>query len=422
MTSLAEELLRDDHPALEREARQAVIEAFAEAVRLPRSSFPPRAVTARLDVRTEEARRLPPGQIVTRKWPVLHYGTVPTFDAATWRFRITGQVERPVELTWAELQALPRQETLCDIHCVTRWSRYDNLFAGRAGPSAAGAGRRSARGPLRPGPCGARLHDQPAAGGPRPSGKSPGAEPQRRGADPGAWRAGPPPGTAPLLLEECQVGTRNRAAGGGLPWLLGAERLPHARRSLARGTLRTAGSGPDAPRSALCRLPFQTDPFFLPSMAETPRRPSPDAQADLRVKEIMRAADSWAREAPRALMPAIRAVCIRLAEMVADQRHYLAPLPEPQESERQDGPEPGGGPTPIEAGGGGAGDAPEGIGRNGAPLDRVLGGGRLGPERMELHRYPVPGGLHRPRCRRTNDPTPTGPTTSWRESSPRRGR
>ncbi len=87
-------------------------------------------MTARVDVRTEEARRLPPGQIVTRKWPVLHYGTVPPFDALTWRFRITGQVDRPLELTWAELQALPRQETLCDIHCVTRWSRYDNLFAG----------------------------------------------------------------------------------------------------------------------------------------------------------------------------------------------------------------------------------------------------------------------------------------------------
>jgi hypothetical protein len=82
-------------------------------------------------------------------------------------------------------------------------------------------------------------------------------------------------------------------------------------------------------------LPFPTDPFFLSSMAESPRRPSPEAQADLRVKEIMRAADSWAREAPRALMPAIRAVCVRLAEMVADQRHYLAPLPEPQESERR---------------------------------------------------------------------------------------
>ncbi len=70
-------------------------------------------------------------------------------------------------------------------------------------------------------------------------------------------------------------------------------------------------------------------------MAESPRRPTPEAQADQRITEILRAADSWSREAPGALMPAIRAVCIRLAEMVADQRHYLAPLPEPQESERR---------------------------------------------------------------------------------------
>lgn len=70
-------------------------------------------------------------------------------------------------------------------------------------------------------------------------------------------------------------------------------------------------------------------------MAEAPRRPPPEAQADQRLKEILRAADSWSKEAPRALMPAIRAVCIRLAEMVADQRHYLAPLPEPQETERR---------------------------------------------------------------------------------------
>src|SRR5690349_24713265 len=70
-------------------------------------------------------------------------------------------------------------------------------------------------------------------------------------------------------------------------------------------------------------------------MADSTRRPSPEAQADQRIREILRAADSWSREAPTALTPAIRAVCIRLAEMVADQRHYLAPLPEPQESERR---------------------------------------------------------------------------------------
>src|SRR5215217_3869638 len=70
-------------------------------------------------------------------------------------------------------------------------------------------------------------------------------------------------------------------------------------------------------------------------MAESPRRPTPEVQADQRISDILRAADSWSREAPRTLTPAIRAVCIRLAEMVADQRHYLAPLPEPQESERR---------------------------------------------------------------------------------------
>ncbi|MEO7985384.1 MAG: sulfite oxidase-like oxidoreductase [Gemmatimonadales bacterium] len=74
--------------------------------------------------------RLPPGQVVTRKWPVLHYGSVPTVDLARWRFTVGGLVEHPFALTWDELQALPRRETVCDIHCVTRWSRYDNVFEG----------------------------------------------------------------------------------------------------------------------------------------------------------------------------------------------------------------------------------------------------------------------------------------------------
>lgn len=70
-------------------------------------------------------------------------------------------------------------------------------------------------------------------------------------------------------------------------------------------------------------------------MHDATQRPGPDAQANQRITEILRAAASWSREAPHALEPSIRAVCIRLAEMVADQRHYLAPLPEPQESERR---------------------------------------------------------------------------------------
>ena len=84
----------------------------------------------RVDALDPTRPRLPPGQIVTRKWPVLHYGTVPTVDLRAWRFEVTGLVERALSLTWDELQAMPRRETACDIHCVTRWSRYDNVFEG----------------------------------------------------------------------------------------------------------------------------------------------------------------------------------------------------------------------------------------------------------------------------------------------------
>ena len=78
--------------------------------------------------RAEE--RLPPGQVLTTKWPVLHYGNVPKVDTATWTFEVTGLVQRPFALTYEELLALPRKTVMCDMHCVTRWSRLDNTFAG----------------------------------------------------------------------------------------------------------------------------------------------------------------------------------------------------------------------------------------------------------------------------------------------------
>jgi DMSO/TMAO reductase YedYZ molybdopterin-dependent catalytic subunit len=76
--------------------------------------------------------RLPPGQVLTKKWPVLHYGLVPTVDLATWMFTVDGLVERPFVLRYDELLALPRSTTRCDIHCVTTWSRFDNSFGGVA--------------------------------------------------------------------------------------------------------------------------------------------------------------------------------------------------------------------------------------------------------------------------------------------------
>ena len=78
----------------------------------------------------EQRRRVPPGQYVTQKWPVLHYGSVPRTDLARWDFKVWGEVEQPFTLTWNEFQALPRTQVHTDIHCVTRWSRLDMDFAG----------------------------------------------------------------------------------------------------------------------------------------------------------------------------------------------------------------------------------------------------------------------------------------------------
>jgi DMSO/TMAO reductase YedYZ molybdopterin-dependent catalytic subunit len=76
------------------------------------------------------ADRLPPGQYLTEKWPVLHYGSVPKVDLATWDFSIDGLVEQPVRLTYAQFKELPRQEVKADVHCVTRWSMLDSTWAG----------------------------------------------------------------------------------------------------------------------------------------------------------------------------------------------------------------------------------------------------------------------------------------------------
>ncbi len=74
--------------------------------------------------------RLPSGQAATLKWPVLHYGSVPRFDPQTWDFRVYGTVERPIRLTWTELNQQPKCQTTSDFHCVTRWSRFDNHWTG----------------------------------------------------------------------------------------------------------------------------------------------------------------------------------------------------------------------------------------------------------------------------------------------------
>jgi DMSO/TMAO reductase YedYZ molybdopterin-dependent catalytic subunit len=76
------------------------------------------------------ADRLPPGQFITERWPVLHYGSVPTFDPATWDFSVDGLVDRPLRLIWSEVLALPCVTVTADMHCVTRWSKLDNTWEG----------------------------------------------------------------------------------------------------------------------------------------------------------------------------------------------------------------------------------------------------------------------------------------------------
>ena len=80
--------------------------------------------------RVAQEGRLPPGQSLTQKFPVLHYGPVPSFNPATWDFRIWGEVEEEVRWTWDEFLKLPRTKLVMDIHCVTRWSKFDTLWEG----------------------------------------------------------------------------------------------------------------------------------------------------------------------------------------------------------------------------------------------------------------------------------------------------
>lgn len=88
-----------------------------------------------LNRRAEEERlrregRLPPGQSLTVKFPVLHYGPVPPFNPATWTFRVWGEVEEEKVWTWEEFNQLPRTTVKMDIHCVTRWSKADTVWEG----------------------------------------------------------------------------------------------------------------------------------------------------------------------------------------------------------------------------------------------------------------------------------------------------
>ncbi len=74
--------------------------------------------------------RIPPGQLLTKRFPVLHYGPVPLFNPAIWEFRVWGEVEQVLVLTWDQFLELPRVSLTMDLHCVTTWSKLDTHWEG----------------------------------------------------------------------------------------------------------------------------------------------------------------------------------------------------------------------------------------------------------------------------------------------------
>ncbi|CAN5541223.1 sulfite oxidase-like oxidoreductase [soil metagenome] len=86
----------------------------------------------RIEIDTARGKeRVPPGQyLVGGRWPILTYGTTPEFDAENWDFTISGLVENPLQFDWGEWNELPTVEVKADMHCVTSWSKLDNVWSG----------------------------------------------------------------------------------------------------------------------------------------------------------------------------------------------------------------------------------------------------------------------------------------------------
>jgi DMSO/TMAO reductase YedYZ molybdopterin-dependent catalytic subunit len=80
--------------------------------------------------RIKQEGRLPPGQALTQKFPVLHYGAVPKIDTATWALSVVGEVEKEMSWNWEAFQKLPTVQVKTDIHCVTGWSKFDTVWEG----------------------------------------------------------------------------------------------------------------------------------------------------------------------------------------------------------------------------------------------------------------------------------------------------
>jgi DMSO/TMAO reductase YedYZ molybdopterin-dependent catalytic subunit len=77
-----------------------------------------------------DVSRLPPGQYHTKRFPVLQAGSIPNVDLDTWDFSVDGLVDRPVTWNWDDVRAMPSETMTADIHCVTKWSKFDTDWNG----------------------------------------------------------------------------------------------------------------------------------------------------------------------------------------------------------------------------------------------------------------------------------------------------
>ena len=77
-----------------------------------------------------DASRLPPGQYLTDRFPVLHVGDIPSYEQGEWSLTVGGLVDRPFEIGLEDLKALPSVTLTFDIHCVTKWSKFDTTWTG----------------------------------------------------------------------------------------------------------------------------------------------------------------------------------------------------------------------------------------------------------------------------------------------------
>ena len=183
------------------------------------------------------AERIPPGQYKTDKFPVLHYGSVPHIDLATWDFKVWGEVDSPFTLTWQQFKDLPRKTVETDIHCVTRWTKLDTTWEGVAiqtilemagvRPSATHVVSHAEQGYTANVPLSVLDDDDVLLA------DTFGGAPLEAG----ARLPAPPADPEALLLEEQQVDPRARVPRPRPAGLLGALRLQQRRGSVEGGTL-----------------------------------------------------------------------------------------------------------------------------------------------------------------------------------------